>query len=264
MIGRIYAVALNTFREAIRHRVVYAILVLALGVNLFSLVLGDMSFHEEHRVARDVGIGMMSLCGALITIVLGVSLLYGEIQRRTIHTMVSKPIERFEFLLGKYLGMSITVALIVLVFSIEMILVFALQDTPLSVRLGKAVVLVFFEVMVVAALAVFFSSFSTPILAGVFSAGVWIIGRLTPELRAAVESSHNDVIKVVCRAALRVVPDFHLFAVSGSVMDGQGVTIHSGDFVSWSYVALAAGQGVFFIGALLGVAILIFGRRDFV
>jgi hypothetical protein len=263
VIARVYAIALNTFREAIRQRVMYGILVVALGLNLFSLVLGEMSLHEESRVARDVGLGGVSLFGSVTAIVLGVSLLYGEIQRRTIHTIVSKPIERHEFVLGKYLGMAATLSILVLVFAIEMVLVLKLQEVPLSARLGKALVLAFFEVMLVAAVAVFFSSFSTPFLAGVFTFGVFFVGRVTPELRAAVESAKSELVRSVCRVALRLVPDLHSFSVSGSVIDGEHVTVHGGDFVSWGYVGLTAGYGVLCILVLLALAIVIFGRRDF-
>jgi hypothetical protein len=264
MVGRIYAIALNTFREAIRQRVMYGILVVALGLNLFSLVLGQMSLHEEARVARDVGLGGVSLFGSVTAIVLGVSLLYGEIQRRTIHTIVSKPIERFEFVLGKYLGMATTLVILVAIFTVEMFLVLALQDVPFTARLGKAVILAFGEVMVVAAVAIFFSSFSSPFLSGIFTFAIFFVGRITPELRAAIDGAGSELIRAVCKLALRVVPDLHLFSVSGTAIDGAHVTVHGGDFVPWSYVATTAGYGALYVAMLLALAILIFSRRDFV
>ena len=88
MIGRIWAIALNTFREAVRIRVLYGILVLVIGANLFAIVLGEMATNEESRVARDVGLAGISLFGSLTAIFLGVFLLYTEVQRRTIHALV--------------------------------------------------------------------------------------------------------------------------------------------------------------------------------
>jgi ABC-type transport system involved in multi-copper enzyme maturation permease subunit len=264
MSGRIYAIALNTFREAIRQRVLYGILVVALGLNLFSLVLGEMSLHEEARVARDVGLGGVSLFGSVIAIVLGVSLLYGEIQRRTIHTIVSKPIARFEFVLGKSLGMVATLSLLVVVFVVEMALVLKLQEVPLSERLGKAIVLAYVEVLIVAAIAIFFSSFSSPFLAGIFTFGLFFVGRVTPELRAAADTAKNEAVRVVCKGALRVVPDLHMFGISGTAIDGKHVSVNAGDFVPWSYVGTASAYGAVYVGILLVLAILIFARRDFV
>ncbi len=94
MIRRVLALAVNTFREAIRSRVVYGIVIAVVGANLFALVLGEMSLHEEARVARDVGLAGVALFGSITAIILGVSLLYNEIQRKTIHNILSKPIAR--------------------------------------------------------------------------------------------------------------------------------------------------------------------------
>src|SRR5512135_1924803 len=120
MLGRIWAIALNTFREAARMRVLYGVLVLVVGANLFALVLGEMSYREEARVARDVGLAGMSLFGSLTAILLGLFLLYNEVQRRTIHAIVSKPIARWEFVVGKWLGMALILSVLVVVFGLAM------------------------------------------------------------------------------------------------------------------------------------------------
>jgi Cu-processing system permease protein len=263
MIGRIYAIALNTFREAIRHRILYGILAVVFGLNMFTIVLGEMSLHEQARLARDIGLAGISLFGATTAIYLGVSLLYGEIYRKTIYTIISKPIERFEFVLGKYAGMACTLSLLVILFAAAMVVLLLAQQVPLSAALAKALILTWLEVLVVAALAIFFSSFSTPFLSGIFTFAVFFIGRATPELRAAVETAQSAVIRGVCRATLQIVPDLHLFAASGSTVDGQHVSVH-GEFVRWSYVGTAAGYGVLVIVMLLTCAIVIFSRRNFV
>ena len=127
MLGRIWAIALNTFREAARIRVLYGIVVLVVGANLLAVVLGQMSIHEEERVARDIGLAGISLFGSLTAIFLGVFLLYTEVQRRTIHAIVSKPIERWEFVVGKYLGMVLVLTILVALFGFAMVLVLAWQ-----------------------------------------------------------------------------------------------------------------------------------------
>ena len=119
MIGRIWAIALNTFREAVRIRVLYGILVLVVGANLMTLVLGELAATtDEARIARDVGLAGISLFGSLTAIFLGVFLLYTEVQRRTIHAIVSKPIERWEFVVGKYAGMALVLTVLVAVFAV--------------------------------------------------------------------------------------------------------------------------------------------------
>jgi ABC-type transport system involved in multi-copper enzyme maturation permease subunit len=261
MTGRIWAIALNTFREAARIRVLYGIIVLVVGANLFAIALGEMSLHESARVARDVGLAGISLFGSLTAIFLGVFLLYGEVQRRTIHSIVSKPIERWEFVVGKYLGMALVLTVLVALFSVAMIALLAWQHVAMSMAVVEAIVLAWVEVLTVAAIAIFFSSFSTPFLSGIFALAMWLIGRVTPDIILATKSAATW-IHTTARVALEIVPDIHLFSPSGRVIDGAQVSVH-GDFVSWGYVAMASLHGLGWIVGLLALACLLFHRRDF-
>lgn len=261
MIGRIWAIALNTFREAARIRVLYGILVLVVGANLLAIVLGKMSTNEESRVARDIGLAGISLFGSLTAIFLGVFLLYTEVQRRTIHAIVSKPIERWEFVVGKYLGMALVLTILVGVFALALTGMLTWQGVGLSSAVVKAVVLSWCEVLTVAAIAIFFSSFSTPFLSGIFALAMWVIGRLTPDIEAASRAA-APAIRWTTKLALEIVPDLHLFSVSGRTVDGSAMSVH-GDFVSWTYVGLASVHGLGWIVGLLAFAALLFQRRDF-
>jgi ABC-type transport system involved in multi-copper enzyme maturation permease subunit len=127
----------------------------------------------------------------------------------------------------------------------------------------KALILSYFEVLVVAAIAVFFSSFASPFLSGIFTFALFFVGRVTPEMRDAIDQSNVGWVRDVLSTALYVVPDLHLFSISGGEVRGQHVTVH-GEFVDWAYVATSAGYGALWIGVLLAIAILIFSRRDFV
>jgi ABC-type transport system involved in multi-copper enzyme maturation permease subunit len=191
-----------------------------------------------------------------------VFLLYTEVQRRTIHAIVSKPISRWEFVVGKYVGMAVVLSVLVGVFAVAMVAMLIGQGAGVSDGVAKAVVLSWLEVVTVAAIAIFFSSFSTPFLSGIFALAMWVIGRLTPDLEAQTRAA-APWIRITTRVALEIVPDVHLFAVSGRTLDGSAVSVH-GEFVSWGYVALAAGHGVGWIVALLALAALLFHRRDFV
>ncbi|MEO8698660.1 MAG: ABC transporter permease [Kofleriaceae bacterium] len=262
MIGRIWAIALNTFREAVRIRVLYGILVLVVGANLISLVLGKMAATDSARVTRDVGLAGISLFGSLTAIFLGVFLLYTEVQRRTIHSIVSKPIERWEFVVGKYLGMVLVLSVLVGVFTVAMLGVLGIQGLPVTSAIVKAILLSWLEVMTVAAIAIFFSSFSTPFLSGIFALALWVIGRVTPDIEAAAQSA-SPAIAWTTKLTLYIVPDLHLFAVSGRTVGGAAVSVHE-VFVSWGYVGFAALHALAWIAGLLGLAALLFHRRDFV
>jgi len=258
---RIWAIALNTFREAARIRVLYGIVVLVIGANLFAIVLGEMSIREQARVARDVGLAGISLFGSLTAIFLGVFLLYTEVQRRTIHAIVSKPIERWEFVVGKYLGMALVLTVLVGLFAVAMVGMLLVQDVGVSSEVVRAIVLAWCEVLTVAAIAIFFSSFSTPFLSGIFALAMWVIGRVTPDIEAAVREG-SGWIRLVAKVALEIVPDIHLFSPSGRIVEGAAVSVHA-DFVSWGYVGIAALHGLGWIVGLLALACILFHRRDF-
>ncbi len=257
MLGRIWAIALNTFREAVRIKVLYGVLVVVFGANFLAIVLGAMSYHEDTRVAQDIGLAGMSIFGSLTAILLGLFLLYNEVQRRTVHAIVSKPIERWEFVVGKWLGMALVLSVLVGFFAVAMILMLAIQGTGMSMDLVKATLLAWLEVLTVAAIAIFFSSFSTPFLSGIFSLAMWLIGRVTPEIEQAAKAA-SAWIRVVARVALEIVPDVHLMSPSGR----GDVSVHA-DFVSWGYVAMASLHGVGWIIGLLALACVFFHRRDF-
>jgi ABC-type transport system involved in multi-copper enzyme maturation permease subunit len=218
-----------------------------------------MAATDSARVTSDVGLAGISLFGSLTAIFLGVFLLYTEVQRRTVHAIVSKPIARWEFVAGKYAGMALLLTVLVGVFAAFLAGTLAWQGVPVSAVIGKAIALAWVEVLLVAAIAIFFSSFSTPFLSGIFTLGVWAIGRLMPDVERAAQSA-SPAIRWTAELAAWLVPDL---AVSGRVIDGAHISVH-GDFVSWAYVGFASLHCVLWIAGLLALAAVLFHRRDFV
>ena len=262
MSGRIWAIALNTFREAARIRVVYGIIGVVFVANMFALACGHLSIHEEARVARDIGLAGISFFGGVTAIILGVFLLYTEVQRRTIHAIVSKPIDRWEFVVGKYVGMALLLSVLVALFGGAMMVMLVLQGSGISENVIKALILSWCEVLTIAAIAIFFSSFSSPFLSALFAAAMWLIGRLTPDIENAARSS-TAAIQWTTKVALEITPDLHLFSISGQTVDGNHVSVNA-DFVSWAYVTTAGLHGLGWVVGLLAFAALLFHRRDFV
>jgi ABC-type transport system involved in multi-copper enzyme maturation permease subunit len=267
-VTRIVALALNTFREAIRNKVLYILLFFGIGVIASALALGQVSLHEEARITRDVGLGGMLLFGVLIGVFVGVNLVYKELDRKTVFALIPKPIHRWEFILGKYVGMLLTLAVLVAIMAAVLFSVMALQElatnAPSSaLPVVRAIVLTFAELAVVTAVAVLFSSFSTPLLSGAFTLGMFIVGHFTPELRELIARVGAAGLRTVLYAALRLFPDLHLFYVSGDMIDGRHVSVHNA-YVDWAYVAVASGYGVAYSACALALAMLLFSRRDFV
>jgi ABC-type transport system involved in multi-copper enzyme maturation permease subunit len=142
-----------------------------------------------------------------------------------------------------------------------MALMLVWQHVGVSSELVRALVLAWLEVLVVAAIAIFFSSFSTPFLSGIFALAMWAIGRVTPDILAATQAA-TAWIRATAHVALEIVPDLYLFSPSGRVVDGNATSVHT-DFVSWSYVGMASLHGLGWIVGLLAFACVLFHRRDF-
>jgi ABC-type transport system involved in multi-copper enzyme maturation permease subunit len=263
VLQRIWAIGLNTFREAIRNRILYGILFLVFVSNIVGLVMAQMSLHEEARVARDTAVAGVSFFGSITAVYLGVSMLYAEIQKKTIHTILSKPMERWEFVVGKYAGMAVTLLILTGLFAVALAAQLSVQSVPFDGRILRAVILAFGEVAVVAAIAVFFSSFSTPFLSGIFTVGIWILGRWSNEIYFSAQKAKVEGLRYIAKAAIALVPDMTLFAVTGSELDGKHVSVNS-DYVGWTYVFSSMSFALLWVVGLLVLATLIFRRRDFV
>jgi Cu-processing system permease protein len=272
----IFALALNTFREAIRNKVLHSLLGFALVLIFSALAVGQLSLNEEVRITRDFGLGGIGLFGVLIAIFVGVNLVYKEIQLKTVYAILAKPVRRYEFILGKFGGMVLTLVLQIAIMTLVLVVVMAVQGARPDVALAKAVLLLMVEVVVVTAVAVMFSSFSTPFLSGAFTLGIYVVGRLQPELRglqaklvagAAADGAAavgNVILRGVLTVLTTVFPDLHLFYVSGHEVAGKAVSVHGPTFDSWGYVGHATAYGLTYAVVMLFIAALIFRRRDFV
>ena len=170
---KIVAIGLNTFREAIRDKVLYSLLFFAVLVIVAALAFGALSVHEEIRLTIDLGLGGMSIFLAIIAIFVGVSLVYKELEKKTIYTLIPKPVHRYQFVLGKYLGLTLTLLTQLAVMSGVLAIVLLVQGAELTSSLAMMVILIFLEVMVITGVAILFSSYSTPFLSGAFSLGVF-------------------------------------------------------------------------------------------
>lgn len=261
--NRIFAIAQNTFREAVRNKVLYALLVFAIGVILFALPLGQMSLNEQARVTRDVGLMGIELFGILIAVFTGVNLVHKEIERKTIYALIPKPLQRREFIIGKYFGIAATLTVMTVVMTVILFAVLLVQEAPVDASLLRAVVMLFTELLVVTALAILFSTFSSPFLSGLFTLVICVIGLSTDSMRLLMKKLPGAV-QVLFKVMMHVLPDLRMFYVSGTMLNNRYVTIHDGKYVDWSYVALAGGYGLSYAACALLLSILIFSRRDFI
>ena len=259
--GRILAVALNTYREAVRNKAFVGLGLFAVAFLLLSLAMSELTVvGQGSRVVQNFGFFVMSLFGVLTAIAMGTLLVYRELEQRTIYSIVSKPIRRHEFILGKYLGLLTILGVQLVGLGVVWALVMWLQGVTLGVEHLKGWILVFFEVETLAAVAVMFSAWTTPVLSGLFSLGVFAVGRVIPLLEGMLGHSRglfveNPVLKWVGEAVVRVFPDLGVFDVSQQVLLEVPV--------SWTYVAHALVYGLAYRVICLVLGMLAFERRDF-
>ncbi len=264
--GRIFAIALTTYREATRNRVLLVLVLFVVALLLFSLVLGELSLHEEVRVLKDMGLAGISLACTVIALFLGVNLLSKELDKKTVFAILPKPIERWEFIVGKYAGLAATMSTLLVGMVLLLALLVTLRGGEHGSAMLRAETLVWLEIMLLIAIAVLFSSFSSPYLSAMLTASLWIIGRNTGELEALARTRlAGSAAGNVVHAILWVVPDFRLFFASGVAVadDGEVLSIHDA-FIDWSYVGQASGYATLYVAICLIAAALAFSRRDFV
>lgn len=261
ILNAIVAVAINTTREAIRDKVLYAIVFFGAVALACTLVLAELALYEDVRIVRDLSLAGANLLVVLVAVFLGVTLLHKEIDRRTILTLLSKPLHRWQFIVGKYLGMAATLLLLLVMLAGEIWLLLLLQDSTLDGPMVRALLLCAFEVLVVTGVAMLFSSWTRPFLSGLLTMGVFVLGRAGEDLGILAQRLTGPM-RIVAEAAHRVAPNLHLFYVSGYEVRAKHVSIH-GYFIDWPYIGYAAGYaGLYVVGTLL-FAILLFRKRDF-
>jgi ABC-type transport system involved in multi-copper enzyme maturation permease subunit len=255
---KIGAIAVNTFRESVRDRVLYNLILFVLILVAASIWVSELSVDQETKFIADLGLSSMLVFGALIAIFIGVALVYKEIDKRTIYNLLSKPVERHEFIIGKYLGLCLTllVNVTVMVVGTELALLYV-KGGFINVHLAilPAAYLIYLELCLIVAIALMFSSFSTPLLSALFSFAIYIIGHFSKDLQLAAQLSHSAVTRVVLQACYYLIPNLSNFGFITQASYGQ--------LPSRQMLLSATIYAVVYISILLAAAVVIFQKRNF-
>ena len=287
--GKTYQIAKNTFRESIRDKILYVIAFFAAVMMLSSLALGWISIGDQLQVVQDFSLAVLSFFGALMAVFVGTGLIYKEVDKRTIYTILSKPVKRWQFLVGKYLGLLavLGIAMLGMLVAAMLFVLYAayfaqystIQDWTQRVNWGwyaMAVVMVFFELMVVVSLAMFFSSIASPILSAIFTFTAYLVGQVsstinymftsfTPLDPASVGKTGESltvfatdtyfILKPLSQVIYYVLPDLLHFQLRNQVVLGPLPTPPQ---IVWSM-----GYGILYSAAVILLTILLFDRKRF-
>jgi len=252
----IFTIARNTFREAVRDRVLYNLVVFVLLITASAIFLGELTAGHEARTIVNLGLSAMLLFGVFISIFVGVSLVSKEIEKRTVFAIFSKPIGRGLFIVGKYLGLCLTLLVNVLVMGagVSLALLYV-GGGSLIASIWGAIFLIFLELSILTAVAILFSSFSSPALSALLTFFIFIIGHFSSSLRDFARNLGSAGAKIFFDAVYYGLPNLSFFSFITNAAHGSVPPA--------AMLGSATVYALFYIGILLAAAILIFSRRNF-
>lgn len=252
---RLFAIAQNTFRETIRDRILTSILFFAALVLLTSVAMEEVTIGDTDHVVRSVALGAIRVFGSIIAMFLGIGLVYKELERKTIYTIASKPIPRWIFVVGKYLGlMAVIVVIVVLMTALYLAVITVQQGFP-GFGVAPAMWLLLVELGLLTAWAILFSTYSSPTVASLFTLAVFVIGHLADDIWTFGMQADSVSVQQMAQAIYWALPNFSVFNVFDQVI--HGIPLESGR-VLW-----ASAYGLGYIVAVLAAGSWIFQRRDF-
>jgi ABC-type transport system involved in multi-copper enzyme maturation permease subunit len=261
-------IAWNVFRESVRDKVLYNLVLFAILLMGASYLIGQLTAGQDVKIIKDLGLAATSMFGLFIAVFIGIGLVSKEVERRSIYSLLSKPIDRHHVVIGKYAGLLLTLAVNVTVMTAALYAVLAFMawttgseaarawDAPaLDPAMLSAVVLTFVELAIVTAMALFFSTFSTPILSAAMTFAFFVAGRFSEDLRRFDDVVDSPAAAMLARVLYWILPNLAPFDARLQVVHGIAVPVGS--------LALAVAYGAAYVSALLVASTMIFARRDF-
>ena len=262
------AIAINVFRESVRDKVLYNLVLFAVVLIVASYMIGQLTAGQDVKIIKDLGLAATSVFGLFIAVFIGIGLVSKEVERRSIYSLLAKPIHRHQLVLGKYCGLTLTLAVNVAVMAAALyaVLVYMSWGVPDGVQrawdapaldpaLLKAVGLILLELMLVTAIALFFSTFSSPMLSAAFTFALFIVGHFSSDLRNFQDVVDSPAAARLARGLYWVLPNLAQFDVKSAVVHGQPVPA--------GYLAITIGYAACYIAMLLVISVFVFSRRDF-
>lgn len=251
---RILAVAHNTFREAVRDKVLYVLLFFAFVAIVGSKALGWISIGQDIKIVKDISLAAVSVFGVLISIFVGTNLVYKEIDKRTLYTVLSRPIRRYEFVIGKYLGLAFLLAVVTVTMTLAAAIYVLMLGGGVERGFLLAALLIYWQLLLVTAFAVLLSTVTSPILGALIVFSIFVFGHATRILIDLPEQFDGTVAKRVLELAYYVMPNLSNFNIRAEAANLAPV--------SPAYVLWAMAYGTAYTAMILLIAALIFEEKD--
>jgi ABC-type transport system involved in multi-copper enzyme maturation permease subunit len=253
---KIKTIALNTLKEAIRDRILYLLFFFAAVSLVSSRLLALLTVGDRVKIIKDVGLASISIFGMLMAILIGTGLVYKEIDKKTIFTLLSKPIQRWQFLVGKFFGLVLTLFILTALMSLIFLVILFLHTFHVEGRLLLAILFIFIELVLITAVAILFSCFSTPILSSIFALSFYVIGHFSWGLEPLIRRARPGIARTALQVLYTLLPDLENFNFKTEVV--HGLTVEP------RYYLFSALYGLAYTLFVLVLAVLVFKKRDFV
>jgi ABC-type transport system involved in multi-copper enzyme maturation permease subunit len=251
----IWVLAKNTYKEVIRDRILYALILFAILLMGLSLALGQLSFAEQARISADFGLSAIHLCAVILAIFIGSNLVYKEIEKKTILTILVRPISRIQFILGKSLGLTLVILTMMAGLALILCLVFWGLKVPVGARFLLVLVGLLAEALVLLGFTLLFSMISKPLLVVCFSVGVFLIGHWHQSLAYFANKAEGGPIKAISWFVDYFLPDLERVNWKDLIVYSDQPLQLQAKMISLSYALL-------WFGLCISVTAVLFKRRD--
>ncbi len=252
--SRVVSIALNTYRETVRDKVLYNLVLFALIMIASSYVLGKISVYQDVKIIKDLGLASISVFGMVIAIFIGIGLVSKEIEKRTLYTLLSKPISRTQFILGKYLGLTLTLLVNVAVMSAGFHLLLFVMGESFEPALLGAIGFIYVKLLVLVAVAILFSTFTSPLLAGLFTGCIYVAGYYSRDLKNFDSVVDSAFLPQITEVLYYLLPNFKNFDIKAQAVAGVAVPL--------SQYGWALAYALTYVSMLLLGAVWIFKNRN--
>jgi Cu-processing system permease protein len=252
----IIPIAYNTYKESVRDKILYVILLFSVFMTGTSFFLSALSLGQNNKIVVDLGLASINIFGVLITLFVGTSLLYKEIDKKTIYLLLSKPLRRSDFIIGKHLGLSLTLFVVVSLMTVFFYGIILVTGAPVIIEYLWAILLSYMELVVLIAVALVFSTISPPIMSSLYTLAIYIIGHFSNDLVAFGKMTQNETIVTITKAIYYILPDLEKFNV-------KNLVVYSADKINYDLITGSIGYGLLYTFMLLSLAVLSFELKDF-
>jgi ABC-type transport system involved in multi-copper enzyme maturation permease subunit len=264
----IRTIAVSVFKESVRDKVLYNLVLFAVMLIAVSYLLSQLTAGQDIKIIKDLGLAAMSWFGLFIAVFIGIGLVSKEVEKRSIYALLAKPIRRQEFVIGKYVGLMLTLVVNLAVMVVAYYAVLGVvawmsggwhlpqwEAPAVDPALLKAVAMIFLQLAIITAIALFFSTFSSPMLAAALTFGLYVVGHFNADLKNFETVVSSRPVVYAARALYYLLPNL-------APLDVKTQVVHAVP-VPGTYLLLNTAYALVYIAILLSASTFIFVRRDF-